>query len=118
EDLAQNAGFGDARDRRFHLTVAAATHSDAMVALVGDLCGAPRRATDERSTVRHWAAALRAANLIDHRAIADAIEWRDARRARVAMHRVLDRSIWVATLTLAAKEKTSSQPALALAVGD
>jgi DNA-binding FadR family transcriptional regulator len=112
EDLAQDAGFGDARDRRFHLTVAEATHSDAMVTLVGDLCGAPRRSADERSTVRHWAAALRAANLIDHRALAHAIEWRDARRARVAMHRVLDRTIWVATRTQAAKNaEIAAQPA-------
>jgi len=97
EDLAQDAGFGDARDRRFHLTVAAATRSDAMVALVGDLCGPPRLAADERRTVRHWATALRAAKVIDHRALADAIERRDARGARVAMHRILDRRIWVAT---------------------
>jgi DNA-binding FadR family transcriptional regulator len=104
EDLAREAGFGDAWDRWFHLTVAAATRSDAMGAIVGDLCGPPRQAADERRTVRHWAGALRAAKVIDHRALADAIEQRDARGARVAMHRVLDRRIWVATLTQPAKE--------------
>jgi DNA-binding FadR family transcriptional regulator len=100
EDLARTAYFGDAADRRFHMTVAAATHNDAMVTLVGDLCGPRRNRLDERAIVRHWAPALRAANLVDHRAIADAIEAGDRRAARAAMWRVLDRSIWVATLGL------------------
>jgi DNA-binding FadR family transcriptional regulator len=98
EDMARNPRFGDASDRRFHLAVAGATHNDAMVALVGDLYGRPRNRANERAIVRHWAPALRAANLVDHRALADAIEARDRRGARAAMQRLLDRNIWIATL--------------------
>jgi hypothetical protein len=50
--------------------------------------------------------------LVDHRAIAEAIEARDRRGARAAMRRVLDRSIWVATLTQlsAASAKRGTRP--------
>jgi DNA-binding FadR family transcriptional regulator len=99
EDLARNRKFGDASDRRFHLAVAVATHNDAMVTLVGDLYGRPQNHAVERAIVRHWAPALRAANLVDHRALVGAIEARDRRGARVAMQRLLDRNIWIATLT-------------------
>jgi DNA-binding FadR family transcriptional regulator len=110
EDLTRNAGFGDTPDRTFHLAVAAATHNDAMVAVVSDLCGPRRNRLRERSIVRHWAPALRAANLVDHRAIVEAIEARDRRGARAAMRRVLDRSIWVATLTQLATARAKSGP--------
>jgi DNA-binding FadR family transcriptional regulator len=99
EDLTRNWSFGDAPDRKFHLTVAAATHNDTVVAFLDDLYRPPWAHANERSIGRHWAPALRAASLVDHRALADAIEARDRRGARVAMQRLLDRNIWMATLT-------------------
>ena len=90
-------GWSHAVDRRFHLAVASAAHNDAMLEIARDLCEPGRRTASSVAREPDWTPSLRAATMLDYRAIVDAIEARERRAAREAMHRHLDRRILIAT---------------------
>jgi DNA-binding FadR family transcriptional regulator len=81
-------------DRKFHVAVASAAHNDAMLEIARELCEPGGRSG---SPDVDWTPSLRAATMLDYRAIVDSIEARDRRGARAAMHRHLDRRILIAT---------------------
>jgi GntR family uxuAB operon transcriptional repressor len=81
----------DTADRDFHLGIAAATHNSALVSAVHDLWDRGRGAIWKRMELHFQTPELRAAALRDHRAILDMLEARDARGARSAMRRHLER---------------------------
>ncbi len=81
----------DAVDRRFHLAIARATHNGALVWVVQMLWDQGRGTMWRRMEKHFQTPALRAATIRDHRAIFKAIEARDGRRARSAMHHHLAR---------------------------
>ncbi len=81
----------DPADRNFHLAIAHSAHNGAMASLVV-LLWERGRGPMWRQMEKHFETpAVRAATLRDHRAILKAIEERDPRAARTAMHRHLDR---------------------------
>jgi DNA-binding FadR family transcriptional regulator len=80
-----------ASDRNFHLGIATATHNDALVSVVHDLWDRGRGAIWRRMEHHFQTPELRAAALHDHRAIFEMLEARDARGARAAMRRHLER---------------------------
>jgi DNA-binding FadR family transcriptional regulator len=81
----------DMPDRDFHLGIAAASHNSALVSVVHDLWDRGRGAIWKRMEHHFQTPELRAAALRDHRAILDMLEARDARGARAAMRRHLER---------------------------
>ena len=80
----------DRLDHAFHLGIARATHNGALVAVaqtLWDRCRGPQWSR----TARHFRRPrVLAATLRDHRAILAALEARDGRRARAAMHAHLE----------------------------
>jgi GntR family transcriptional repressor for pyruvate dehydrogenase complex len=78
-------------DREFHLRVAMATHNSALVAVIHDLWDRGRGAIWKRMELHFQTPALRAAAIRDHRAIVEALEAGEARAARAAMRRHLER---------------------------
>jgi GntR family uxuAB operon transcriptional repressor len=82
---------GDSADRDFHLGIAKATHNSALVLVVRDLWDQGRGAIWKRMEHHFQTPELRAAALRDHRAILEALETHDARAARGAMRRHLER---------------------------
>ncbi len=86
------AGLGcDPADRNFHLAISRATHNGAMASVVL-LLWERGRGPMWRALEKHFETpAARANTLRDHKAILKAIEGRDSRAARSAMHRHLDR---------------------------
>jgi GntR family uxuAB operon transcriptional repressor len=81
----------DMPDRDFHLGIAAAAHNGALVSVVHDLWDRGRGAMWKRMEHHFQTPELRAAALRDHRAILDMLEAKDARGARGAMRRHLER---------------------------
>jgi len=81
----------DSADREFHLAIARGTHNSALFSVVRDLWDQGRGAMWKRMELHFQTPELRAAVLRDHRAILTAIEQGDARGARVAMRRHLER---------------------------
>jgi GntR family transcriptional regulator, transcriptional repressor for pyruvate dehydrogenase complex len=81
----------DAADREFHLGIAKATHNSALVAVSSNLWDQGRGAIWKRMEHHFQTGELRAAALRDHRAILAALEARDARGARAAMRKHLER---------------------------
>ncbi len=77
-------------DRDFHIAIAAATHNSALVAVVRQLWDQGRGAIWKRMEHHFQTPELLAEVLHDHRAILEALETRDARKARVAMRRHLE----------------------------
>jgi DNA-binding FadR family transcriptional regulator len=80
----------DAADRAFHVGIAKATHNATLVAVVTDLWDRGRGAIWKRMEDHFETPALRAAVLRDHQAVLAALEARDARAARKAMHAHLE----------------------------
>ena len=81
----------DTADRDFHFGIAAATHNGALLSVVRDLWDRGRGTIWKRMELHFQTPDMRAASLSDHRAILEAIEVRDARGARAAMRRHLER---------------------------
>jgi GntR family transcriptional regulator, uxu operon transcriptional repressor len=78
-------------DRDFHLGIARATHNSALVSVVQDLWDRGRGDIWKRMEHHFQTPELRVAILGDHQAILAALEARDARGARSAMKRHLER---------------------------
>ena len=78
-------------DRDFHLGIARATHNSALASVVQDLWDRGRGDIWKRMEHHFQTPELRAAILGDHQAILAALETRDARGARAAMRRHLER---------------------------
>jgi DNA-binding FadR family transcriptional regulator len=83
--------IADAADRAFHLGIAKATHNSALVSVVGTLWDQGRGTIWKRMEHHFETVELRAAALRDHKAVLVALEARDARAARAAMRRHLER---------------------------
>jgi DNA-binding FadR family transcriptional regulator len=81
----------EAADRDFHLGVAKAARNSALVSVVHNLWDQGRGAIWKRMEHHFQTPELRAATLRDHRAILEALEARDRRRARTAMRQHLER---------------------------
>jgi GntR family transcriptional repressor for pyruvate dehydrogenase complex len=81
----------DAVDRKFHLAIARATHNGALVWVVQMLWDEGRGTMWRRMEKHFQTPALRQATIRDHKAIFKAIEARDGRGARTAMHKHLSR---------------------------
>ncbi len=81
----------ESADRAFHLGIARATHNSALVAVVQDLWDRGRGDIWKRMEQHFQTPELRAAILADHQAILAALQARDARGARAAMRRHLER---------------------------
>jgi DNA-binding FadR family transcriptional regulator len=81
----------DNADRDFHLRIATATHNSALLSVVRDLWDRGRGNIWKRMEHHFQTPELRAAALRDHQAILVALEARDARAARSAMRRHLER---------------------------
>jgi len=81
----------DPADRNFHLSIAQATHNGALASLVLRLWDRGRGALWRQMEKHFDTPALRNATLRDHRVILKALEERDARASRAAMHKHLDR---------------------------
>lgn len=89
--LANDDPANDPVDRRFHLAIARASHNGALVWVVQMLWDQGRGTMWRRMEKHFQTPALRAATVRDHRAIFKAIEARDVRGARSAMHKHLGR---------------------------
>jgi GntR family transcriptional repressor for pyruvate dehydrogenase complex len=89
--LANDDPENDPVDRRFHLAIARASHNGALVWVVQMLWDQGRGTMWRRMEKHFQTPALRAATVRDHRAIFKAIEARDGRGARSAMHKHLAR---------------------------
>ena len=81
----------DPPDRDFHLAIARSTHNGPLASVVQLLWDRGRGELWRQMEKHFQTPALRAATVRDHRAIYKAIEGRDPRAARRAMHRHLDR---------------------------
>jgi len=81
----------DPADRNFHLAIARATHNGPLLSVIVHLWDQGRGAMWRQMEKHFETPSLRAATLRDHRAILKAIEARDPREARAAMHKHLDR---------------------------
>ncbi len=81
----------EAVDREFHLAIARATHNEVLTWVVHMLWDEGRGTMWRRMEKHFQTPALRQATIRDHRAIFKAIEARDGRGARAAMHRHLAR---------------------------
>jgi GntR family uxuAB operon transcriptional repressor len=81
----------DLADRDFHLGIARATHNSALVSVVQDLWDRGRGDIWRRMEHHFQTPELRAATLRDHQTILSALKARDARGARAAMRRHLQR---------------------------
>lgn len=82
---------GDEADRHFHLAIARASHNSVLVSVVQDLWDRGRGALWKRMEDHFQTPRLRAAVTRDHHAILEALERKDGRDARRAMHAHLDR---------------------------
>jgi GntR family uxuAB operon transcriptional repressor len=94
EDLKRRQGQGrdlDPADRDFHLAIARSCHNSALFSVVRDLWDQGRGAIWKRMEHHFQTPQLRAAVFRDHRLIFEALESRDARGARSAMRRHLER---------------------------
>ena len=81
----------DAADREFHERIAAATGNGALAWVVSNLWEQRHTELWTRIESHFHTPALRARTLVDHQAIADAIDARDGEGARQAMRRHLSR---------------------------
>lgn len=81
----------DAADREFHVRIAAATGNGSLALVVEGLWQQRRGKLWSRIEAYFHTQKIREATLVDHAAIIDAIEARDADGARAAMHRHLGR---------------------------
>ena len=81
----------DAADREFHLRIAAATGNGSLALVVDGLWQQRRGKLWSRIEAYFHTRKIREATLVDHTAIIDAIERRDAAAARDAMHKHLAR---------------------------
>ena len=94
EELRRSHSSGqrsESADRRFHLAIAKAAHNGPLVAVV-QLLWDQGRGTIWKQMEKHFSTpALRAATIRDHRAVLEAIEARQPRKARKAMHQHLAR---------------------------
>ena len=81
----------DAADREFHVRLAAATRNGSLALVVEGMWQQRRGKMWSRIETYFHTKKIRAATLVDHAAIIDAIERRDADGARAAMHRHLAR---------------------------
>ncbi len=81
----------DPADRHFHLAIARATHNGPLVSVVQILWDQGRGAIWRQMEKHFDTPELRAATLRDHRLVLEALEKRDARGARTAMHKHLAR---------------------------
>ena len=81
----------DAADREFHVRIAAATGNGSLALVVEGLWQQRRGKLWSRIEAHFHTKKIREATLVDHAAIIDAIEARDADGARAAMHRHLGR---------------------------
>lgn len=88
-DQADNAAQRDAADREFHVRIAAATGNGSLALVVEGLWQQRRGTLWSRIETYFHTKKIRVATLVDHAAIIDAIEARDADGARAAMHRHL-----------------------------
>lgn len=86
-----SAQDSDAADRAFHVGIATATHNGTLVSVVTDLWDLGRGAIWKKMEDHFTTPALRAAVLRDHRAVLVALEAKDSRAARAAMHTHLER---------------------------
>jgi DNA-binding FadR family transcriptional regulator len=86
--LSQSA---DSADRDFHVGIAAATHNSALISVIQDLWDRGRGEMWKRMEHLFQTPALRSAAIRDHRAVLDELEAADARGARAAMRRHLER---------------------------
>jgi len=82
---------GEVADRAFHVQIAEATRNSALTSVVRDLWDRGRGAMWKRMEEHFVHPALRDASLGDHRAVYAALQARDARGARAAMRRHLER---------------------------
>jgi GntR family transcriptional repressor for pyruvate dehydrogenase complex len=80
----------DAADRAFHIGIAKATHNSTIVAVVTDLWDQGRGLIWKRMEDHFQTRALRTAVLVDHQAVLTALESRDSRATRKAMHAHLE----------------------------
>jgi DNA-binding FadR family transcriptional regulator len=87
EDLVKR----DAADREFHVRIAAATGNGSLALVVDGLWQQRRGKLWARIENYFHTQKIREATLVDHTAIVDALEHRDAAGARDAMHRHLAR---------------------------
>jgi DNA-binding FadR family transcriptional regulator len=81
----------DAADREFHVRIAAASGNGSLPLVVQGLWQQRRGKLWERIETYFHTQRMRAGALLDHTAIIDAIEQRDADKARAAMHKHLAR---------------------------
>jgi GntR family transcriptional repressor for pyruvate dehydrogenase complex len=82
----QSARDVDAADRAFHVGIATAAHNSTLVSVVTDLWDLGRGAIWKRMEDHFQTPALRGAVLRDHRTVLAALEAKDSRAARRAMH--------------------------------
>jgi GntR family transcriptional repressor for pyruvate dehydrogenase complex len=80
----------DAADRAFHVAIARAAHNSTLVSVVTDLWDQGRGAIWKRMEDHFQTPALRATVLHDHQEILDALQAKDSRAARKAMHEHLE----------------------------
>ena len=88
-DEADDPAWRDATDREFHVRIATATGNGSLVLAVDGLWQQRRGPLWSRIEAHFHTKKIRDATLVDHAAIIDAIEARDADGARQAMHRHL-----------------------------
>ena len=88
---ADNFGKRDAADREFHVRIAAATGNGSLALVVEGLWQQRRGKLWSRIEAYFHTQKMREGVLLDHTAIIDALERRDADGAREAMHRHLAR---------------------------
>jgi DNA-binding FadR family transcriptional regulator len=88
---ADDFGKRDAADREFHVRIAAATGNGSLALVVDGLWQQRRGKLWSRIEAYFHTQKIREATLVDHAAILDALERRDANGARDAMHRHLAR---------------------------
>jgi GntR family transcriptional regulator, uxu operon transcriptional repressor len=81
----------ESADRDFHIGIAKAAHNGALVSVVQNLWDQGRGAIWKRMEHHFQTPELRAATLRDHRAILEALDARDGRRARTAMRQHIAR---------------------------
>lgn len=90
-DKVEDSAKRDAADREFHVRIAAATRNGSLALVVEGLWKQRRGKLWSRIETYFHTKKIRDATLVDHAAIIDAIEARDADGARAAMHRHLGR---------------------------
>lgn len=81
----------DAADRAFHIGIANAAHNSTLVSVVTDLWDQGRGQIWKRMEDHFQTPALRAAVLRDHQTVLAALQSKDSRAARKAMHEHLER---------------------------